>query len=387
MHDALGAAWLPDRYAFGGRLERRPDTVENTASPQLFQTRREGIRSMSIPVGRRGTYAVTIYLSESLGAQPGTRVFDVLAEGVPVAERVDTAARTAGGQPDHLVFTTPVRDGRLTLRFVRRVGEPQLSAVKVTTVRRATTAPEVRWHDEFDGPAGAPPAASRWAYDQGVGHSPGWGNRELETYTDRPGNVAVTGGGTLAITARRETLTGPDGQTRDYTSARIKTQKKYWFTYGEMSARIKAPTGQGIWPGFWAVGERVYSIGWPAAGEMDMFEVLGSNPAKVWGSVHGPWTGGGPYGVSRAFTLPESAADAFHVYSALWVPGAIQFRLDGMRYATYTPEDLGPRRRWVFDQPFHLLLNVAVGGTGSGPPDATTPFPQTMLVDWVRVRR
>jgi hypothetical protein len=387
VRDALGHLWQADRYAFGGRLARRPGTVENTASPQLFRTRREGVKSYSIPVGIRGTYAVTLFLSEARGVTAGARVFDVRAEGAVVASRVDTAARTASGQPDHVVFTAPVRDGRLTLRFVAHAGAPQVSAVKVTRMRRSVTRPVIRWGDEFTGPTGARPAAARWGFDHGSGIE-GWGNRELQAYTARPENASLDGAGALAISARRETFTGSDGLTRDYTSARVKTYKKFSFTYGEMAARIRVPAGAGVWPAFWAVGERVASIGWPESGEIDVFEVLGSDPTKVAGSVHGPARLGRPYNLTRKVRLFASAAAAFHVYSAFWVPGAIQMRLDGMRYATFTPEDLGPSREWVFDQPFHLLLNVAVGGKGAGPaPDATTPFPATMLVDWVRVTR
>jgi beta-glucanase (GH16 family) len=387
LRDAVGKTWKPDRYAFGGRLEQRRDDLKSTASPQLYRTRRIGVRSYSIPVGRPATYAVTLYLAEDRGALPGTRVFDVLAEGVAVAANVDSAAAVASGKPDHIVFTTPVTDGRLTLRFVARVGEPQVSAVKIAAMRRSTAPAGVRWHDEFDGPAGQRPNPARWAFDRGVGASPGWGNDELETYTARPENAALDGQGALAITARRERFRGHDGEVRSYTSARIKTQKRYWFTYGEAAARIRVPAGRGIWPAFWAVGENVYHVGWPASGEIDVFEILASDPLSIWGSVHGPRRQGRPYGASERIRLAQSAAADFHVYSVLWVPGAIQMRLDGVRYATYTPEDLGPHRHWVYDHPFHLLLNVAVGGKGSNPPQASTPFPATMLVDWVRVSK
>ena len=387
VRDALGKRWAPDRFAFGGRLERRTGDVESTASPQLYRTRRVGVRSYSVPVMRAATYAVTLSLAEDRGALPGTRVFDVLAEGVPVATGVDSAAATASGKPDHVVFTTPVTDGRLTLRFVARAGEPQVSAIKIATMRRSTAPAGVRWHDEFDGPAGRSPSSAHWAFDRGVGGSPGWGNGELETYTDRPENAALDGSGSLAITARRERFRGHRGVVRDYTSARIKTQKRYWFTYGEAAARIRVPAGAGIWPAFWAVGENVYDVGWPASGEFDVFEILESDPLSVWGSVHGPGHKGRPYAASRRIRLARPAASDFHVYSVLWVPGAIQMRLDGARYATYTPEDLGPRRRWVYDHPFHLILNVAVGGEGTTPPEASTPFPATMLVDWVRVSK
>jgi beta-glucanase (GH16 family) len=387
LRDALGKPWSSDRYAFGGRLEDRAEDVQSTASPQLYRTRRVGVRSYSVPVGRPATYAVTLYLAEDRGVLAGTRVFDVLAEGTPVATNVDSAGATTDGKPDHIVFTTPVTDGRLTLRFVARRGEPQVSAIKITTMRRSTAPAGIRWHDEFDGPAGSGPSAAHWAFDRGVGGSPGWGNDELETYTDRPENVALDGNGSLAITARRERFAGRGGVVRDYTSARIKTQKRYWFTYGEAAARIRVPEGQGIWPAFWAVGENVYHVGWPRSGEFDIFEILESDPLSVWGSVHGPGRKDRPYAASRRIRLGQSAASDFHVYSALWVPGALQMRLDGVRYATYTPEDLGPRRRWVYDHPFHLILNVAVGGEGSTPPTAATPFPATMLVDWVRVSK
>jgi hypothetical protein len=388
LRDALGKTWQPDRYAFGGRLERRAEDIGSTTSPQLYRTRRVGIHSYSVPVNRPATYAVTLYLAEDRGALAGTRVFDVLAEGVPVATNVDTAAVVVDGEPDHVVFSTPVTDGRLTLRFVARRGEPQVSAIKITLMRRSTVPAAVRWRDEFDGPAGRSPSPARWAFDRGVGSSPGWGNDELETYTDRPENAALNGAGSLAITARRERFRGRGSVVRSFTSARIKTQKRYWFTYGEAAARIRVPAGSGIWPAFWAVGENVYDVGWPASGEFDIFEVLSSDPMSIWGSIHAPARKGGAYGRSRRIRLAQAAALDFHVYSVLWVPGAIQMRFDGQRYATYTPEDLGPRRRWTFDHPFHLLLNVAVGGEGAGPsPTTSTPFPATMLVDWVRVSK
>jgi hypothetical protein len=387
LRDALGKTWQADRYAFGGRIENRQADVESTASPQLYRTRRVGVRSYSIPVNSAATYAVTLYLAEDRGALPGTRVFSVLAEGVRVATNVDSASAAPDGKPDHIVFTTPVTDGRLTLRFIAHAGEPQVSAIKIAVMRRSTAPTSVRWHDEFNGPEGRSPSSARWAFDRGVGASPGWGNDELEAYTNHPENAALNGQGALAITARREPFQGGGGVVRDYTSARIKTQKRYWFTYGEAAARILVPTGRGIWPAFWAVGENVYHVGWPASGEFDIFEILDSDPLSVWGSVHGPGRQGRPYGESRRIRLTQSAASGFHIYSALWVPGAIQMRLDGVRYATYTPEDLGPHRHWVYDHPFHLLLNVAVGGKGSNPPQASTPFPATMLVDWVRVSK
>jgi beta-glucanase (GH16 family) len=130
------------------------------------------------------------------------------------------------------------------------------------------------------------------------------------------------------------------------------------------------------------------STRWAGRGRaIDVSEILHSDPTLTWGSLHGPTADGSPWAISRETTLRPGAPDAFHTYSALWLPGAIQMRLDGKPYWTYTPQDLGRARPWVFDHPFHLIMNVAVGGTTAGALTAATPFPTTMLVDWVRVTR
>ena len=386
VRDAWGHLWQADAHAIGGHRRSVAITPRHTASPQLYRTRRAGVRGYAIPVGQRGTYAVVVYLAEDGAVPIGTPLFDVLAEGRRGGTVVSRTANA--GLPNHVVLTTPVTDGRLNLRFVARRGAVQVSAIKVTRMWRSAARPRIRWRDEFAGAAGRSVHERRWAFDLGVGGAPGWGNRELQTYTARGANVALDGAGHLAITARRERYADADGAARDYTAARINTHARYWFRYGEASARLRFPAGNGVWPSFWAVGEDVYRVGWPMSGEFDIVEILHSDPALAWGSLHGPAPDGGPFAVSREVALTPPAADGFRVYGALWVPGAIQMRVDGKPYVTYTPEDLGRARPWVYDKPFHLILNLAVGGTGSGPqPDATTPFPATMLVDWVRVRR
>ena len=216
----------------------------------------------------------------------------------------------------------------------------------------------------------------------------GWGNQELESYTDRPRNASLNGEGALAIQALRETYAGPDGVTREYTSARLKTQGTFEQAYGRFEARLEIPRGQGLWPAFWMLGEDIGALGWPRCGEIDVMENIGREPKTVHGTIHGPgYSGGG--GIGATFTLPGGAlvADDFHVFAVEWEPAAIRFYVDASLYATRTPADLPAGQRWVFDHPFFLLLNVAVGGSWPGSPDATTVFPQVMLADYVRVYR
>jgi len=234
---------------------------------------------------------------------------------------------------------------------------------------------KLAWSDEFNGAAGSLPDAAKWTYDLGAG---GWGNQELETYTKSPENVSQDGEGHLLIRAIK---TG-DG----YTSARLKTQGKFTTEYGKVAVRMKIPRGQGIWPAFWMLGADIESAGWPACGEIDVMENIGKEPSIVHGTIHGPGYSGSK-GISHQYSLPNGAAlaDDFHVYAVEWSPDSITFSLDDKSYGTVTPSDLPPGTHWVYRHPFFLLLNVAVGGAWPGNPDNTTQFPQTLLVDWVRV--
>jgi beta-glucanase (GH16 family) len=241
------------------------------------------------------------------------------------------------------------------------------------------------WSDEFDGPAGAPVDPVRWRFDVGGG---GFGNEELQSYTDRATNAHLTGDGSLAIEALREDHTGPDGIARAYTSARLKTQGLFEQAYGKIEARLVVPRGQGLWPAFWMLGADIERVGWPECGEIDIMENIGKEPTIVHGTLHGPGYSGAE-GPSAAYTLPGGGrfADDFHVFAVEWEPNVLRFTVDGALFATRTPADLPTGRRWVFDHPFFVILNVAVGGRWPGPPDASTPFPQRMRVDYVRVYR
>ena len=239
------------------------------------------------------------------------------------------------------------------------------------------------WNDEFSTPDNSTPDPQKWTYDLG---GKGWGNHELESYTNRPENAHIEKGN-LVITARKESYTAADGVPRDYTSARLKTQGLFTQTYGRIEARIKIPAGQGMWPAFWMLGEDIPTIGWPKCGEIDIMENIGKEPDKIHGSLHGPSTAARTSDLTSIFTLPagQNFADDFHLYAVEWSPDTVRFYIDANLYATFRQSDWPAGGKWVFDHPFFILLNLAVGGDWPGPPDASTKFPQSMLVDYVRV--
>ncbi|HCC57614.1 MAG TPA: hydrolase [Solibacterales bacterium] len=234
------------------------------------------------------------------------------------------------------------------------------------------------WSDEFNGPANSLPDTAKWGYDLGGG---GFGNAELETYTNSPGNIWMDGNGNLVIHALRPAA-------GVYTSARIKTQDKFSIAYGKIEARIKIPYGQGIWPAFWMLGAHIKTVGWPACGEIDIMENIGKEPTLIHGTVHGPGYSGGN-GIGKAYALPSGQpfANDFHVFTVVWSPNSVEFQVDGNAYFTVTPQSLPSGAKWVYNTPFFLLLNLAVGGAWPGYPDATTTFPQVMTIDYVRVYR
>jgi beta-glucanase (GH16 family) len=237
------------------------------------------------------------------------------------------------------------------------------------------------WLDEFNAIDGSRIDRTKWTEEIG-GH--GWGNNELQFYTNRIEN-AVVFEGSLNIKALKEQL-GVGDYARNYTSARVITKNKFSVKYGRIEARIKLPFGQGIWPAFWMLGDDIDKVGWPRSGEIDIMEYIGREPLKIYGTLHGPGYSGAK-GPSSSYQLPGGAkfADGFHIFAVEWEPEVIRFYCDDVLYSTRTPRDLPEGTKWVFDHPFFILLNVAVGGNWPGNPDATTTFPQTMMVDYVRV--
>lgn len=236
---------------------------------------------------------------------------------------------------------------------------------------------ELTWSDDFDGAAGSAPKAANWAFDIGTG-SGGWGNAELQYYTNRSENIKLDGSGSLMITALKENF-----GTSGFTSARIKTQGLFTQTYGRFEARIKTPYGPGIWPAFWMLGADVNTNAWPNCGEIDIMEQRGQESYITHGSVHGPGYSGGN-AITKAYGLENGRFDTdYHIYAIEWGPDFIDYFVDNFLYQRITPESV--TGKWVYDHPFFIILNVAVGGNFVGFPTTGTPFPQSMYIDYVKV--
>lgn len=228
--------------------------------------------------------------------------------------------------------------------------------------------------EEFD--VDGAPDSNLWSFDVGTVEN-GWGNNELQFYTDRTENVTVENG-MLLITAKQEQYQGST-----YTSARILTKGKFDQTYGRFEARMRLPWGQGIWPAFWMLGADIDSNPWPSAGEIDIMEYRGQQPTIVLGSVHGPGYSSGN-AITKSYELENDRFDTgFHVFGIEWGPNYINYYVDDVLYNQITPADV--TGEWIFDKPFYILINLAVGGSFVGSPNSETVFPQTMLVDYVRV--
>jgi beta-glucanase (GH16 family) len=240
---------------------------------------------------------------------------------------------------------------------------------------------ELLWSDEFEADAGAPISSESWTCELG-GH--GWGNNELEYYTDRIENVAHDGAGNLVISAREETLDGSSCHYGEclYTSARCITQDKVEFTYGRVEARIDIPNGQGIWPAFWMLGANFPEIGWPLSGEIDILENIGEKNI-VYGALHGPGYSGVD-NIGHVYRADVNFDEGFHVYAIDWDPYVIRWYVDGELVNSTSVNDLDGAQ-WVYDHDFFLLMNVAVGGYWPGNPDDSTAFPQEMIIDYLRV--
>jgi len=259
---------------------------------------------------------------------------------------------------------------------------PTVTHAQKTAVDASGNDWKLVWSDEFNGRNGSGVDTTKWVSEVGGGK---WGNQELEYYTNRLQNAYMQDGN-LVIKSQQEKYTGADGVTWNYTSARLKTLGKFTQTYGRFEARMKIPFGQGLWPAFWMLGDDIDRVDWPTCGEIDIMENIGKEPSTIYGSIHGPgYTGA--IGIGAPYRLPgrQRFSDDFHVFAVEWEPDTIRFYVDKDLYATRTRAELKPGWKWVFDHPFFLLLNVAVGGDWPGNPDTTTVFPQTMLVDYVRV--
>ena len=224
----------------------------------------------------------------------------------------------------------------------------------------------VAWSDEFN--IDGLPDPAKWGYDLGGG---GWGNNELEYYTNRAENAAISGG-TLKITARRENFSGSS-----YTSARLLTKGKYSFKYGKIEARVKLPAGAGTWPAFWMLGDNISAVAWPGCGEIDIMEEVGNQANKIFGTLHHPGHSGA--NGDGGTTILNTATSEFHVYSLEWSSTNIKFAIDGNTFYTFINTAAVP-----FNQNFFIILNLALGGNFGGAIDPAFTS-ATMEIDYVRV--
>ena len=243
------------------------------------------------------------------------------------------------------------------------------------------------WSEEFNDPAGTVPNPEIWTYEIGdvtPDGKNGWGNDELQYYTDNPANAATDGQGNMVITVRED-----DGSrecyygTCEYTSARLISWRKAEFAYGRIESSILVPQGGGIWPAFWSLGTDIDLVSWPQTGEIDFMEFVGRLPNEIFGTIHGPgYSGGASFG--NAYTFGEPVFNDYHTFTVEWEPNLINWYVDGILYHTATPADVAPNE-WVFNDPIFLLLNVAIGGNFGGAVDPNIQLPQSMAVDYIRV--
>lgn len=254
---------------------------------------------------------------------------------------------------------------------------PEPTPVPTSTVD--PNAWELVWADEFDQPDDSAPDPDKWNHQQG---GAGWGNGELQHYTNSTENSFIQDG-MLVIRAKQETLMG-----RDYTSARVNTQFKGDWTFGRFEIRARLPNTQGIWPAFWLLPSRARYGGGAAGGEIDIMELIGSEPGRAYATLHF----GKPAERSSGFyDLPDGRAfsDDFHIFALEWEPDEIRWYVDDILFHSenewFTTGKRDAKYPAPFDQDFYLLINVAVGGHWPGSPDETSAFPQTLLVDYVRV--
>lgn len=234
---------------------------------------------------------------------------------------------------------------------------------------------ELVWSDEFDG---TEIDGASWTHEIGNGCDKGicgWGNNELQVYTDAEANSFVKDGA-LTIVARDES---------EFTSARMISQDKQEFQFGRIDIRAKMPEGQGIWPAIWMLGTNIDEVGWPVCGEIDIMELVGHNPSTTHGTAHYDANGYASKTSSRNVQPPASLQDEYHVYSIIWEQNEIKWMLDYNQYNVLTQKMVGAT--YPFNQSFFFILNIAVGGNWPGDPDETTTFPQRMQVDYVRVFR
>ena len=320
-----------------------------------------------------------------------------------ITEIMDTDPMAIPGQTTWENVLTTAGDGSLTREFEQPVdwsGEAGVSVwvygtdsgedvgVELLDNRQPAGSPadwEMVWADEFNAPAGTPADPANWTYETGGW---GWGNDEFQYYTDSTNNAAHDGAGNMVITV--EEVVDPAAEQLPcwygdctHTSARLISEAKQDFAYGRFEARAKVPQGTGIWPAIWSLGNDFREVRWPQTGEIDVMEFVGRLPDEVFGTIHGPGYSGGQAWFGK-IDIGEPVYNEYHTFTVDWQPNDIKWYIDGVQYHSGVPADVAPNE-WVFDHPFFLLLNVAVGGNFGGPIGPDLTFPAELAVDYIRV--
>ena len=390
-----GTVYAAEESVSGGEAGRL-EQVKGSQDEGLYLAYREGDIRIAKTI-ENGTYDLTFHFAEPDDIERDGRIFSVFAEGKMVAEDLDVMLFRDGKIRSGLTVTAPgvvVSDGSLDVHFEASVNEPILSALLVRRQQPANDGWELVWADEFD-QAGVPDP-EKWSFDV---WPPGKVNDEDQAYTARPKNVRVEDGH-LVIEAHKE-----DYDAAKYTSGRLHSSGKGDFLYGRFEVRAKLPSGQGTWPAIWMLPSSPFTYAttcsdgedwqgndacdaWPNSGEIDIMEHVGYQMNHVHGTVHTKAYYWRVWEQRKGRVLVDDAAEAFHVYSLEWSPERIDVFVDDTHYFTYMNENQG-WEEWPFDQPFHLILNIAIGGAwgGAGGPIDDSIFPQRMLIDYARVYR
>jgi len=390
---ADGTRYVAEEFVSGGELGVL-DEVLGSQDPQLYVSFREGDIRIDRPIAN-GIYDVTFHFAEPAEIGERERLFDIIVNDRRVLHELDVVLSRDGKTRSALTVTIPnieISTGRLRIEFSPTAREPVLSAL---VVRGKSTEPDtwrLVWNDEFD--TDGRPDPSRWTMEEWPARVV---NDEDQAYTSRPENVLVENG-RLVITARREDFEGSR-----YTSARLQSQGKGDFLYGRFVVRAKLPRGMGTWPAIWMLPSDPFTYAttcsdepdwqgsgdcdaWPNSGEMDIMEHVGYQMGHVHGTVHNKAYYWAVWKQRKGRIIIDDVDHAFHDYVLEWSPERIDVFVDDTRYFTYINEGRG-WESWPFDRPFHLILNIAVGGmwgrSGGGIDDGI--FPQSMFVDYVRV--
>ena len=378
-----------------GGTAGRIEAINGSQDPALNQTYRVGDIRIEHPVAN-GTYDVTFHFAEPDTIERDERVFDAFVEGNRVIDDLDVMLFRDGKVRSALTVTVPdveISDGALDVHFEASDMQPVLSALQIRKKIPRDASWELTWQDEFDGPE---LDATKWTHNV---WPPRKVNDEDQAYTARARNVRVEDGH-LVIEAHRE-----DYEGAAYTSGRIHSSGKADFLYGRFEVRAKLPRGQGTWPAIWMLPSdpMVYATtcsdgadwqgsddcdAWPNSGEIDIMEHVGYQMNHIHGTVHTRAYYWRMWEQRKGRILVDDVADAFHVYALEWSPERIDAYVDDSLYFTYVNEHRS-WREWPFDRPFHLILNIAVGGAWgrSGGPIDDAVLPQRMLVDYARVYR